>query len=564
MLNMKDVARIKNCTLKGSFLFGVALFCLQPSWSYAEDVLESALVGAGSGDTAKLVQGDVINRAAEDTLAADLIEAGSLDIEPVDSQEIEAPDSGEPGVIEVSGEPVGGGEALDDTAAEHAEDSSVDEDALDVAEAEVRQALKVAKSGNAPKDLQLSLSTIILFALENNPDIGIAYARKMQAFHSIGEVQAKLYPQASLNASLSRDLNDPASGADVEAGQSRVTGTSSVNVSVTQLLFDGFSSIEVIKNREELERTADIQIDIAAQKVIRETIEAYLNVYRSQSVYLDRVRFLRRMREISDKIEVMAEAGAASQAKVGFAKARLAFARTEMQNIKAELNDAISSLEFLTGELPEFTAKRPEELDPSVLDIDFYLDMAVKQNKQMLLNDSNKKALEHQLNSEAGKELPSVSFDFNFNQRYNDGGEVGSERDIVSAITVSYDLFDGFKKKSVQKRVMSQIDEVDFKRNKVLKTLERDIKLSYNQIESIQQNLVVTEEEIAANIDVQRLNYENFELGNIDIIELIEGEERLNSSRSRRYSEITDLYVNSFELLKLVGALQKQSFCGSC
>lgn len=414
------------------------------------------------------------------------------------------------------------------------------------------------------QDIEFSMPTVILFALENNPDVGVARERANQANYSIDEVTADLYPQVETVFTVSQDTNDPSTGSELSAGESDTTGTSTFSLTVTQLLFDGFGIQNTIKNREQLYTSAEIQSQIAAQKVVQETIAAYLDLYRAQQVYRNTVKFMRRIREINEKIEIMAEVGAASQAKLGFAKARLAFAKTEMQNISAEVNDAISTLEALTGELPDFAAQTPDELDPSVLDLEFYLDMALKQNAEMRLNTSNRQALVYQLKTEEADMFPTVTADFSFSQRNDDGGETGMERDIRARLEVAYNIFDGFKGQAKEKRIKSQLAETDHRRRKVVDVVQREIKQRYNQITSIESNIDVTREEIENNIEVQRLNYENFELGNIDIIELIEGEERLNSSRSRLHSQIADLYRNTFELLQYVGALEKEAFCGSC
>lgn len=411
---------------------------------------------------------------------------------------------------------------------------------------------------------ELSLSTIILFALNNNPEVGQADARAAQTGYAVEEAKSALYPKADVSVLLARDLNDPAGGDEIEPGQSDVTGTTKVNISVEQMLFDGFSTREKIKQREKLYGASFVQTELVRQKVISDTIQAYLSIYRGQNVYRETKSFLRRMRNINEKIEIMAEAGAASQAKVSYARSRLANARTQMQNTAAELNDAVSELEFLTGKLPPFTTRRPEELSPAALDIDFYLDMASRKNKDIQLNEMNKEAAEHQLKSEEGKYFPDLSWGIGVDQSNNDGGEVGTRRDISTRLEVSYNLFDGFQKKNVTNRVKSQITELDYKRQTIIKGLKREIKQSYNQIVSIESNIAVTEDEIMSNKDVRRLNYEKFELGDIDIIELIEGEERLNIAIAKRYDLMVDLYTNTFELLELVGALQRESFCGSC
>jgi len=411
---------------------------------------------------------------------------------------------------------------------------------------------------------ELSLQTVILFALNNNPDLDMAAAREEQFGHSVDEARANLYPQANLNYEIGREFNDPSSGDDVENGQAAVVGPERFSMTVRQLIYDGKTSTEAVNQRKQVLQSTRIETQILREDIISQVIETYLNIYRLQQVLGANQEFIARMENIHEKIRASFEAGAASRSKFSYANGRLAFAKTDMQNAQAEYNDAISTLEFLTGKLPLFKAAPPEDLDPSVLDLDFYLEMAAKQNQDMILNESNIEAATHQLESEKGRYKPSVYLNFGISQNDNDGGEIGMERDVTSTVQVSYNLFDGFRRRATNKRIQAQISELEFKRRQIIKTLSRDIKQSYNQLTAVQESLRVTDEEIASNVDVRRLNYEKFELGDIDIIELIEGEERLVAARRRLYAYQSEMYMNTYLLMRQVGALHQGNFCDNC
>jgi len=411
---------------------------------------------------------------------------------------------------------------------------------------------------------ELSVATIVLFALDNSPEVGIAVQKAEQSDAQIRETQSGLYPQATLRADLAREFNDPSSGGDLEAGQSAITGTAVFGVGVTQLLFDGFKTQERIKQNKKKYQSRLLKADKARQDVVIETIAQYLNVYRTQRSFTLMRQFVERLESIYNKIEISYEAGATSKSKLNYAKSRLAFARSDAQKKGAELKDSLSALEFLTGKLPPFLAVKPDELDPSVLDLDFYLEMAAQHNYDVEISDADIQAAEHEYRSEKGNYFPTLNFRVDYEQRNDDGGQIGMEKDVSGTLAVNYNLFDGGKRSHVSDRLIARRTELEIKRSKVLKELQKKIKQSYNQILSIQSNLLLTQEEIDSNSEVRRLNYEKFELGEIDIIELIEGEERLITAVRKKNVEEADLYSNTFKLLQQVGALQGQSFCGSC
>src|SRR5690606_131485 len=136
-------------------------------------------------------------------------------------------------------------------------------------------------------------------------------------------------------------------------------------------------------------------------------------------------------------------------------------------------------------------------------------------------------------------------------------GPIGRDQDVRAFFDLSWTLFDGWARDAKVGKIRSQINELDIKDQKIIKELKRDIKQFYNQILATRQSIDVTLDEIASNESLQELNMENFELGNIDVIELIEGEERLNASKLKLNGQVADLYLNTYRLLLTIGYLEK-------
>lgn len=416
------------------------------------------------------------------------------------------------------------------------------------------------RSGHSLEKLDLSLNSIILFALHENPDIGMARERTVQAEHFVKEGLADYYPSVQLTASGAREYNNPASGAD----GSNINNSSSVSVAVQQILFDGFETVEEVRRRRNLIKASEFQERSVVQEVLNDSINFYLSIYRYQKTLENMDVFLVKVDEIVETINQMYEAGAASKAMLDYAKSRQSFARTEASDTAASLNDAISNLEFLTGKLPPFRAIPPERLDPDNLNIETYIDFALENNTSIKVNSADKAAMENSLNIEKASYYPSLSFRLETGQTNNDGGEVGPDRDVKALFEVSYEIFDGFSRKAANERVKSQVKEIDIQKQKIIKELKRQIKLYYNQLDSIRAAIDSTQDEIISNEALQELNRENFKLGTINLIELIEGEERLNSARIREHRLTYELYLTTYQLLLEVGSLEEQYFCNSC
>lgn len=413
--------------------------------------------------------------------------------------------------------------------------------------------------------IALSLETVILFALNDDPDIGIANAQKAQAEAGVDEAYSAFYPQVDIFGSYGREYNNPASSSNSDGTQFSLTNnTNDFSVVMNQFIFDGFATQEEVKRRKQLDASSAVQVDIAHEGVIQDTIDSYLGYYQSQRDVEIAQKFLRTLKEVNDKVALMVEAGAESKAKLSYANSRLTFARTEVQTAQSTMIDSLTDLEFLTGRLPTFRAIYPEIFDILELEINDFLEVAQENNTSVTLNEHDRQALVHEYRKQKAAYFPTVSGLVEFNQTYDSGGQVGKDRTMGAYLELSYKLFDGFAREAAVDRVRSQITEIDYRSKKVEQEIKQSIKLAYNQVLSLREEMNLVEQEIVSNEELQTLYREQFEFGEGDILRLIEGEERLYNSYRRKNRIETDIARNIYTLMQNLGYMRKESFCESC
>jgi len=404
---------------------------------------------------------------------------------------------------------------------------------------------------------QLSLSTIIMFALDENPDVLMAQERRQQLEYFRKEAASEILPQIELNAEAGREYISPTSG-------NNTNNLGKASLRLNQKLFDGFATRAEIARRDKLTDGAEIDIDGQKQTLIIEVIQNYLDVLRFQGVTEATESFVVEIDKIVANISKMYEAGAIGKAMLDYAQSRQAAAYVDINEAKSSLNDGISNLEFLTGPLPDFRTTYPDMLHPNRLDRQFYIELGGEENTVIRKNQKDIDAMKQQLRVEKGAYFPDVDLAVEAEQSHNDGGETGRNRNVKATVNLTYDIFDGYNRQNRVNRVSSQIRELQYRDTKIFDQLKRDINLAYNQIKSLQNAIKSTNSEIQSNAALQKLNRENFRLGAINAIELIEGEERLKAAYVKKYRQEYDLYLNTYSLLVSTSVLEDQYFCSSC
>lgn len=411
----------------------------------------------------------------------------------------------------------------------------------------------------------MTFSEILELALANNPEINMALAREKQAEYFVKQGRAYKYAEADIVGQWGPEYNDPSANTD------RIVDTTpgrNVTLRLTKLLYDGGVAKSEYRRRKQVRQASEFETRIITEDIVADAVEYYMDVLRYQNARRVAQSFITEMQTLTKKLSLMHDAGAASKVELDFARARLASARAETGNTIASLNDALSNLEFLTGDLPKFKAIAPFDSEQIRLsNLERYLDRGYRDNSELLLNRTNRKAENYRVRAEKAKYYPQFGLELRGNVIADEGGHQDQRGNYEVKLNMNYLIFDGFNRGNTVKRALARLNELEYEEANLLKELDRRIKLSYNQINATQITLNATQDEIASNRELQRLNRKNLELGEINIIELIDVEERLFNAEADAYRLTSELYANYFDLmiesgrvLELINASQGDMF----
>ncbi|MEM7098434.1 MAG: TolC family protein [Pseudomonadota bacterium] len=407
------------------------------------------------------------------------------------------------------------------------------------------------RRSQAPAAPTMTLPQILEQALANNPEVGMALAREEQAQWFHRESKAYKYPSVDVINEFGPEYNRPATNA---SGNEDVTPGRSLTFRISHLLYDGGVSESEEARRFEVRKSTELETRLIIEDLVLETTRTYLRVLQQQQVAQAAEEFVSEMTEIVDKIEVMYENGAASKLELDFAKARLASATAETGNTAAQLNDAVSGLEFFTGALPPFTAVPPQAMEHlHVGSLEYYQSVAQRKNANILLSQTNKAAERLKIRGQRGQFHPILSINFGSRTLADEGGNQSLRNTSEVKLRAEYFLFDGGARRSRLNRAKARLKELEWEDQLLLNELERNVKQAYNQITTNRLTLNATRDEINYNRELRRLNRQNLEIGDISIIELIEVEERLFNSQASWFQVSAEVLQSYYDLLIEVG-----------
>ncbi len=415
--------------------------------------------------------------------------------------------------------------------------------------AEQEEPSSIAVSGEQVEPV--GFQALLHRAMASNPAIDIADARIDQAIELSRQNGSYRFPRIELSSTLGPEYNDPAP--NTESGRDTTTGRN-LKLSVTQLLYDGGSSRAEYERSQKLEGAANAEARIEVEDLFLDVASNYIDYWRYQYELAQADQFVTTMNELVADLGAMYQGGAASKLEVDFARARLASAQGVKSSATASLNNSLSELEYLVPGLQKFEATSPEEFaDIRLLPLADYIEQGGVSNSGFMTNRFSQEATQLRVSAQKGRYLPSVDFELSGSIIDDEGGPTVQRDKLAAKLLINYTLYSGGERKGGVRRAEAQLRELEAERAQLERDVFRAIDQSYNSITSARLTLDAVVSEIEANEDLQTLNRRNLELGTINIIELIDVEERLFNARSRKGEVVATMYQEYLDLMVSAG-----------
>lgn len=390
-----------------------------------------------------------------------------------------------------------------------------------------------------------TLADALQATLNHYPKVRVLESRVQIERDKLDGERANLRPQLSLNMRGGEQRFSDPEGFEVlgETGNAALQGK--------QLLYDGGNSrhrvaearANLTTSEETLRRVReDLALDIALTyvNVIKYTRLMHIA---EQSVYLHM--------DSLDKIEEKHRAGAGPEADVVLVKGRLAMAKATLESRKRQLKLAHTSFLKLTGSLPN-SLEEPDfpywALPESIDSISFEKNPSVRTaHSELQATYSRRKVAESAFR-------PRLNFVIEGDVEETDRYETLQE-DAMALVTLSYNLFDGGRRRSEIRKANSQVQEADWKLKDALVETETDFANAWNELSSIEERISLLETHRDAMEAVVSAYHEQFELGKRPLINLLDVENELSSARASVEEERLNRLQAAYKVLSSLGEL---------
>jgi adhesin transport system outer membrane protein len=403
----------------------------------------------------------------------------------------------------------------------------------------------------APED---DLLSVVQESLENNPEIQVRLNAFQAATHDQREAFGGYLPSLDLNASLGTGDRDY----DARGSYSRNYG----EVSITQMLFDGFRVRNAVARTEHSSRARYYELLDEAERKALEVAEAYLSVMKFREQVTLAQENVANHQRVQRHVSERAGRGVSNRADLKQIDGRLSLARSNLLTEVANLQTVTARFQRLVGRFPAEELS-PYEVKADVVPDDLFnvLESAYSNNPALFAAFEEIQAAEASYGEAKAGRYPTFEFGashgaYRNNNSFDNRTDPHSYGDeTVVELRMRYNLYRGGSDLAAERAADRRISQAESLRDKACVDLRQTATVAHGDVLNLQQKL----EPLAAHRDraegVLIAYREQFDIGRRSLLDVLDSENEFFQARRAYISGFYDLHINRLQTLQSMGRL---------
>ncbi|MCE3027111.1 MULTISPECIES: TolC family outer membrane protein [unclassified Salinicola] len=327
-------------------------------------------------------------------------------------------------------------------------------------------------------------------------------------------------------------------------------------LTLSQLIWDGNTTIERIRQADEQSNYQRWQVAAVANQVGLTTIQAYLDVLRSQRLVELAQRNVDTHQRIAADIRRRSDLGAGTATDTIQVDGRMAQAQASLIAARNNLDDATSAFLRYVGETPRnLTLPPAADMSRVPQSFDAAMAMATAQNPLVVAASHSIAAAQHEVAAERGDFLPTfraeasrlASRDYDF--------EGDSADDWNADLVMSWNLYRGGIDLAQMRSREDALRAVRYDSDRSLREIRDELRLAWNARDYLTSQLPFLSRHVEASQQT-RVNYrKQFDIGRRTLLDMLDSETELYDAERSQVEAEFSLRRANYRLLAATGQL---------
>jgi len=401
-----------------------------------------------------------------------------------------------------------------------------------------------------------TLSEVIQRTLETNPDVLITINNRRAIDQELKQAQAGYWPSVELTGAYGRERSDNTSTRSRTGGEMTLT-RKELGLTLSQMLFDGFSVKHRVAQQHSLVNSAAYRIKNTSENIALVTAELYLEIFRRQELLELTKNNVVVHQKMLEQIRILVEGGVGRKADIHQSTSRLALAKSSLVNAQGNLRNAKINYQRVTGEFPKALTMPPQaSVEAAVPEtVEIALDNALSNHPSLKVVHADREAAQSAHRQSKSAFMPRFSLELNVNDNENLDGIEGENDDINAMVRMRYNLYRGGADKARRQETAERIGTAQEIIRRTQRVVEENLLLSWNSLVTIRARLNYLKGHVKSTEEVLQSYKEQFQLGQRSLLDLLDSENELFNARASLVTAQYTKILSIFQLLERMGSL---------
>lgn len=380
-------------------------------------------------------------------------------------------------------------------------------------------------------------------ALSTHPELLARWHAWQAARNERDVVAGGNKPRVDLSAGLGREKLH-------ESGQDQDFSTRTLNLTMTQLLYDGGGVKNETQRFQYLSTVRLYEFFSSAEGVALDLTRAWFDVLRYRKLLSLAEDNYVQHKAVFEQIQDKVKAGVARRVDLEQATGRLALAEANLVTETSNLHDVSARFQRLSGTFPakemESGIVMEKDLPPNITSA---LRAAIARHPALRAAIENVRSAGAAAKLQQAAFAPRVDFrlrsehDQNPDRRGIDRRAIGSRRDNVAEVVMSWNLFNGGSDQSRVRQYADLLNQARDERERTCIDVRQNLTVAYNDARKLNEQLAYFDQHQLA-IDKARQAYrKQFEIGQRTLLDVLDTENELFQARRSHTNAEFDLQI---------------------
>jgi adhesin transport system outer membrane protein len=403
-----------------------------------------------------------------------------------------------------------------------------------------------------------TLGDVVKVAVTTHPAVAASQAAQRAREAQISEERSTYFPTLDLTADYGLRVVQNSTTRSRDPGSSTDTythGTALFQVQATQMVFDGFDTINreraaKIRAQAAIDETRDVEEDVALRAA-----QAFLQVLRDRLIEELAIENVKSHTAVRDDMKVKAEGGGNSIADLRQAESRLFQARARLEELRGVLRDSIANYLEAVGTLPG--SLEPPAIAESAFpqSIDEAIALALDSNPGINSAVKTVSARMVDLETLSSPYWPNLTLEATHTRSDDAAGISNTDFETTALAVLRYNIFRGGLDKARRGRAQELISQATNLEADAKRTVEEQMRIDYNAYDVARKSIPLLEQRVDFSAEVLQAYSEQFALGQRTLLDVLDIENELFTAEVALAEAETNLLFGQVRVLATMGKL---------